>query len=119
MPLRAFGLFGRWIRQPSASFQSSSLNALAGVRSIRTHARRALSSVSTVVLMPLRAFGLFGPNFLVTVSRINLTVLMPLRAFGLFGPQPKVPLCITVQVHVLMPLRAFGLFGRQCWFPLR
>ena len=38
------------------------------------------------------------------------TVLMPLRAFGLFGLRKKARPTAPIY-QVLMPLRAFGLFG--------
>ena len=61
------------------------LNALAGVRSIRTNQIVYHVPEGEVVLMPLRAFGLFGHTQQRKASGHVEYVLMPLRAFGLFG----------------------------------
>ena len=85
MPLRAFGLFGRRAIHPIPRL-SSSLNALAGVRSIRTALKLTVLFNQQGSLNALAGVRSIRTHFVTTYGAYCAGyVLMPLRAFGLFG----------------------------------
>ena len=63
-----------------------------------------------LVLMPARAFFVFGPTILFLKSE-SLIVLMPARAFFVFGPYTWTG--VRAMPIVLMPARAFFVFGQK------
>ena len=65
------------------------------------------------VLMPARAFFVFGQIATPPIEEVHDIVLMPARAFFVFGPDGLFLRLAAEPEQVLMPARAFFVFG-QC-----